>query len=278
VTRHNKKRNVGLIYELLIRRLSKAIVENDTKKTKLVQGILHNRFQQGTELYKEFRLFNAIVKTSDVSDSIAYRIIDEAKRAATDHDPVALDREKSLLIKDINHKINEQNFYDVKIENYTALASMQQLLNSWRDESISDIHECAKHEKTVHSWLVRESAEKPLESHKTQSVNDLTFKVMQEKFERKYSNDLSNNQAKMLRLYCEGKQDELRSVMSTTIKETNEQINAYSKKGKDRFLLEKVKSVNELMSTHDFACDAVGVAKVLTLEQLATQLKEITDV
>ena len=70
MARHNKKRNVGLIYELLIRRLSRAVVEQDNSKIRTVKQIINTRFKPGTELYKEFRLFNAITSTNSVSDQI----------------------------------------------------------------------------------------------------------------------------------------------------------------------------------------------------------------
>ena len=39
---HNKKRNVGIIYEQLLRTISKSLVEGDTKKANLVKSIIHN--------------------------------------------------------------------------------------------------------------------------------------------------------------------------------------------------------------------------------------------
>ena len=37
MARHNKKRNVGLVYELLVRRLAQAVVEQDRQKIKSVK-------------------------------------------------------------------------------------------------------------------------------------------------------------------------------------------------------------------------------------------------
>ena len=272
MARHNKKRNVGLIYELLIHRLSKAVVENDKKTIETVQKIISTRFQKGTELYKEFRLFNALAKTADVSEQLAFRILNEAKVASVDHDPRRLDREKSLLIKDINHRLNETNFYDTKILNYPVLASAQQLFNNWRS-SDSNIIEVAKHEATLQQWLMRESKTHDIASEKTPEVNDLTLQLMQEKFEAKYGNSLTESQSNILKLYCEGNENELTTAIEKVKRNVSTQIKKYSKKATDRFLLEKVSKAHNVITESKFSSDADAISRVMLLDQLAAELK-----
>ena len=272
MARHNKKRNVGLIYELLIHRLSKAVVENDKKTIETVQGIISTRFQKGTELYKEFRLFNALVKTADVSEQLAFRILNEAKKASVDHNPHRLDREKSLLIKDINHRLNETSFYDTKISNYPVLASAQQLFNNWRS-SDSNILEVAKHEATLQQWLMRENLAHDIASEKTPEVNDLTFQLMQEKFEAKYGSSLTKNQSSILKLYCEGNERELATAIESVKRNVSAQIKKYSKKATDRFLLEKVSKAHNVITGSKFSSDADAISRVMLLDQLAAELK-----
>ena len=60
MSNHNKKRNVGLIYEQLIRYASKCILEGKTDRAEIAMQIMKEHFRPGTELYKEFRLFNAL--------------------------------------------------------------------------------------------------------------------------------------------------------------------------------------------------------------------------
>ena len=278
MARHNKKRNVGLIYELLIHRLSKAVVENDKKTVKTVQGIIQNRFQKGTELYKEFRLFNAIVKTSGMSEQLAFRILNEAKTASADHDPSRLDREKSLLIKDINHKLNESSFYDTKVSNYPVLASAQQLFNNWRNTEGSNIAEVAKHESTLQQWLMRESVDKTIDDQKTPNVNDLTFQLMQEKFQAKYGNSLSETQNRILKLYCEGNEAELANVIEGVKQSVGRQVKKYANKSRDKFLLEKVSKAHNVISETTFSSNAEAVSRVMLLDQLAAELKGMSDV
>ena len=126
---HNKKRNTALLYEFLVRTIASALVEGDKKTSSTALKILRRYFKPGTQLYKEFRLFNALVKTTVSSSAVTSSIIAEAKAAAQTADIVALDREKSLLIRSINHALNIDNFYDHPVSEYRTYATIQTLLN-----------------------------------------------------------------------------------------------------------------------------------------------------
>jgi len=278
MARHNKKRNVGLVYELLVRRLAQAVVEQDRQKIRVVKKIIESRFRQGTELYKEFRLFNALTSTNDVPDQIAYRILDEAKTASKDHNSKSLDIEKSRLIKDINHSLNEVMFFNTKIDNYAVYASAQQLFNSWRS-SRQNISEIAKHETTIHSWLIQGKNEQSIDDHKTKDVNDVTVRVMQEKFEKKYGSSLSNEQTILLKLFCEGNHLKILGYMNEITQALQSQMlktkNAMSS---DRFLLEKVMKINTTTAAKAESCDVNEVSKAMALAQLLTELREFENV
>ena len=114
---HNKKRNVGIIYEQLILTVSKSIINNDIKLAEAAKRIIKKYFRPGTELYKEFRLFNSLIKTHINSESLATRIIQEAKFAAKQHRTKILEREKSALIKSINYTFG-RDFYKQYIKEY----------------------------------------------------------------------------------------------------------------------------------------------------------------
>ena len=64
MTKHNKKRNVGLVYEMLLRFITESIISNNEILAKKAIKIIERRFDKNTELYKEFRLFNALAKST----------------------------------------------------------------------------------------------------------------------------------------------------------------------------------------------------------------------
>ena len=118
---HNKKRNSLLIYEFLVRAISRSLIEDDKKKSSIALKILRKHFKPGTELYKEFRLMNALAKTTVSSEHVAASILKEAKSATVKFDRQKLDREKSILIRNINHMINDENFYDQHVNEYRKI-------------------------------------------------------------------------------------------------------------------------------------------------------------
>ena len=60
--RHNKKRNVGIIYEQLSQAFSEALVERNQKKAMLVKKIIDDHYGKDGEIFKEFKIFNALLK------------------------------------------------------------------------------------------------------------------------------------------------------------------------------------------------------------------------
>jgi len=200
---HNKKRNSILIYEFLVRTISRALIENDKKKSSAALKILRRHFKPGTELYREFRIMNALFKTTVSSEHVAGSILREAKTAAAAIDFSALDRQKSLLIKAINHTLNDDQFYDQQISEYRTFATIQTLLNEWRSQE-KDIETLAKFEDHLVKWLVTEKAETPDSTitEDTGGTSRLLMKVMTKKLNEKYSGVLNEQQKSLVKAYA----------------------------------------------------------------------------
>ena len=118
MTKHNKKRNVGIIYELMLRHISNCLIEGNMSGVKKATAILEKRFNNQTELYKEFRIFNAIATSTVKNTEIAAAILTESKAAVGRFDEKKLHKEKSDLIRDINYQIKDASFYYRTIPNY----------------------------------------------------------------------------------------------------------------------------------------------------------------
>jgi len=203
-SKHSKKRNVGLLYEFLVRLISKSLVEGDQQKSTDALQTLKRFFKPESELYKEFRLLHALMKTEVSNTTVAASIIAEAKNASRQHDSEKLDREKSFLIKHINHKLNEDGtFWDQPIAEYRMLATVQTLINDWRLGDGVAMQRVAQYEDQLTKWLT-EARVKPQvheELTGTPGENRLVFKLMMKKLNEKYSLALSNDQRSILKEY-----------------------------------------------------------------------------
>ena len=158
---HNKKRNVGIIYELLLRAVSAAIVENDKTRAQRALDIIEKHYSKTTELYKEYRLFNALVKSTVSDTPVAAAVLSEAKSAARRADHRKLDHEKSILIREINHNLQDKEFYQRRVPDYRYYATVQNLLNEWSQGDRSDLTKMVMLEgQVVQHLLMQKSDEK----------------------------------------------------------------------------------------------------------------------
>ena len=273
---HNKKRNVGLIYEQLLRQMSVCLVEKDEKKLKIVKNILTKHFKPGTELYKEFRLFNALAKTTLPSESLATRVLGEARRAAQESNSKNLSREKSALIKEINCNLNDSQFYNQKIPLYREYATIQVLLNDWR--SGSNIKRIAEYETKVYEMLLKEKKDLNLKDQSNQSINKLTVKLMLEKFNKKYNQFLNEEQVKIIKNYVFFTNEEMNSYLEGLKVSTIAELHRYRKKCDNEVLLEKIEKVIENINfLNESTTEDDSIAKFLLISKLKEEIKEKKD-
>lgn len=222
---HNKKRNTGLLYEFLVAIISRALVGGDQKASTQALRILRRHFKPGSELYKEFRLIHALRRTTVSSESVAASILQEAKHAARSHDVRELDRQKSLLIRDINHLIKDENFYDQQVAEYRFLATVQTLLNDWRCRDV-DLERLAQYEDQLVKHLTTErpvgtDSELPEE---TPGEARLLMKVMMKKLNEKYSGILNDDQKALVRAYAFSTANDDASSIRLKLVETKDRL------------------------------------------------------
>ena len=199
---HNKKRNAGLLYEFLVRHMSNALLHNEMEKHSQAYKIALKHFSSGTELYREFRVFNALIQTNGLSEGVASRIISEAKSAICAQDDLVLEREKSVLIKDINYTCGK-GVYKYKVPNYKKFATIQQIFNEWRKPN-ADLGRLAKFEQQLHQWLLESKppqAAKTLDEHLDSNVSDLVLRIANKKLTEKYAKHLTGEQCAIMNDY-----------------------------------------------------------------------------
>ena len=277
---HNKKRNSILLYEFLVSSISKSLVEDDKRKSSAALKILKRHFKKGTNLYKEFRLLNSLIKTSVTSPQVASRILKEAKDAAIKLDTAVLDREKSLLIRNINHTINNDNsFYDQHINEYRMCATIQQLINEWQSED-TDITKIAEYEDQLVHWLLlpKKNVSEHTISEESSGTSRLLMAVMSKKLNEKYSNVLNEQQKNIIKAYAltsmssdtnqiAQRLEEVRSDLSASIDSYIEQI-----KDLPHLKSKLVETKQELMSENFEKIDDALITKFMIYSKLNLEL------
>lgn len=272
--KHNKKRNVGLLFAQLSQYISEALVEGKVNKAKTAIDILQKHFVPGSELFKEFRLFRAMMITEVPASSLASSIISEAKGAARKLDIKVLTQQKSALIKDINYVLGEGNFYSRRVQDYKQFATVQTLLSQWRSTT-PDIVVSSKFEGELHSYLLKEKKSEQLEDLRTPQANRLVIEIMHKKIEEKFGDSFSTSQQELLREYVFSENDtkSFRVKLARIKNDTLSSLSDHELICENSVLskqLDEVKRAVHSLDVESFNDDSIS--KYLTLMKLTEEL------
>lgn len=276
---HNKKRNAGIIYELLVRAVSAYLVENNKKKAQVALDILSHHFNKKTELYKEFRIFHALSKSTVQDSSIAAAILSESKQSSRRIDANKLDKEKSLLIKEINHTLNDPDFYYRSVPSYRELATIQTLVNTWREGDRSNLTEMVLLETKMVEFLTQSKTQQAPDVEVNPNADALVVKLMNEKFNNKYANKLTKEQKDLIQDYVFSLQSNTHEFISERARNIQiksvENLQELKNVEKNPIILEKIDNVMTQIQDIDFVTlNDDKIAKLMTLNQLISEIKE----
>ena len=276
MNKHNKKRNVGIVYEQLVSSVSRATVEGDSARANAALKIIKRYFAPGTELYREFRLVTALTNTQVKSDALASRILEETKAAARNYSIERLRSEKSKLIAEINRTFDRDTFYRTPVRDYRLLATIGSLIEEWRSPS-ADVDRRLQFEARLHEHLLTERPAEPEATDlRTPNVNDLTVKLMREAFNKKFGSTLNESQRRLLQAIAlnemdQGLEAELRSQRGTALKA----LELYRSQCDSTVVKQKIPRVLEALTALDPGDTSDrNIAKFMTVSQLCDELME----
>jgi DNA-binding ferritin-like protein (Dps family) len=264
---------VGIIYEQLLLHAAAALVENDHKTASKCTSIIKKYYRPGTEIFKEFRLFQALLNTTVLTESLGIRLIQEARRGVHIFSPRQLEIEKSALIREINKTLDDPTFFNQQIKEYRMYATLQTLMNDWRKEDEANLSRVIDYESKLLEWM-KKGKEKPktLDELTTNDISSLTVKVMNEKFEKKWGDKLNETQKSLIRDYIHGNVDErmLESIRNRTIRG----LRRLAESTDNQTLIEKLDDVKKLVESADpKKLDDTGIVKFMQLTQLYQELE-----
>ena len=272
---HNKKRNVGIVYEQLVATVTRAMIDDNAETVTKSLKLLKKHFAQGTELYREFRLFNALLQTHVTSEALASRILQETKYASSQYDIRKLRSEKSDLINEINRVFDKNTFYNTPVKNYKILATIHVLMEEWR-KSEADVVKRVKYESNLHEWLLVPKETVIVEELKTPNINDLTVKLMRNSFNKKFGKELNENQRELVKsLVFECDKEKIVKRMTEQKNTVLKLLSSYELKCDSKYVKSKIpQSIVMLESLDTVDTTDKNIAKFLTVAQLCDELLE----
>ena len=190
--KHNKKRNTAFIFEVLIRELTKSIVEQNQDKKKLILRMIKENFKGNTLLAKDLEIYKMILETREVERLIAEKMVFEAKILKSSINHKKLFEEQGELIENINKHLDPEVFNNF-VPNYKDLATVFQIFHPKTKAKQRILLES----QMVGKMLSEEEREKEL----LKPIDNLTYKTFVKKFNEKYNDSLLSEQKNLLKTY-----------------------------------------------------------------------------
>ena len=205
--KHSKFKNTGVLFELLVRQITLEVLNGDKKET--AKNIVKEFFAPNTELNKELRLYDILLKEKYGSETKADRLVETVCDAHAKLNQSTLSKEKFNLIKEVSAKFDIEQFLSSPITNYKVLASIYKVFESKR-ESNYDIKDIFNSKITLIENITSKPSQKLkptedtklIETYKQQDkdLRLLTYKILVETFNKKYTN-LDDSQKNLLKEY-----------------------------------------------------------------------------
>jgi ribosomal protein S17E len=270
---HNKKRNVGVIYEVLVRYIAECMIEKRNDEKRIASRILKRYYTQGTEVFKEYRLFKSLVETTVSTESVANSILTEAKKAAKTFDEEKLKKEKSNLIREINYQLSSDKIYNIRIDDYKLYATIQTCLNEWKQIASSDLTLLAEYENRLMNRLISTKSSPDPYFDKMKDVDNFVVKLMAEKFNERYNDSLDDAQRSLLRSYVFSNNNNNISLKMNELRSNSlSKLEGYDTSSE--YVMSKVNEVKQKILEQDFnIVNDESVKRSLTLIQLMKQLE-----
>lgn len=127
--KHNKKRNTAFLYEALVRRVTKCVLEEQRQEKEELVSVIKSFFGKGKILSEELTLYQAVLDSEKHSHAFVERIVTESKSRYSSLSRERVFSEQSKLISVINKNYGK-DFYNSHVSNYRALATLSSIFNN----------------------------------------------------------------------------------------------------------------------------------------------------
>lgn len=197
---HNKKRNLGLVYEFLSREVTEAVVGKDKMRAAEALNIMSEHLSEGRPLYPELSLHRQVVATRGVSERLARRIVDELKAAGIRASATRqiVENAKAALIHEMNRALGRDVFDRYRIPDYTAHASVNILMTRGIGGRLDEGVELARVEDHLIEFLTGAPIEGP---RYDRDASLYAYRTAIGLFESEYGRELTAPQSELLREY-----------------------------------------------------------------------------
>ena len=277
--KHNKFRNTGILFELLVRKITADTMSNhDSKAVSLIKKYFVN-----TELSKENKLYQSLSKTQNISEAKAESIISTILEINKSLNQVKLAKEKYNLIKEIKSNFDIDDFFKAKINNYKLLSSTYTLLeanlfpSNHIDTILTSKMNILEHIAQINLITTPQPTVSEFETL-DKGTRSLVYKIMLEKFNTRF-NTLSDEQKDVLKEYIHNISNttNLKKYVDTKFTSLKDSLIKFLPKIEDATIKIKVNEtinlINPILESKTVKDD--NIVALLQYQELYSELKKI---
>jgi hypothetical protein len=278
--KHSKYKNTGILFELLVRRIT-ADTLNDGQSPAL--NIIKEFFVK-TELGKELKLYEALNKNTQLHESRANLLVQTLLESSFKLNRSILRREKYNLINEIKKYYNLEEFFKTKLPNYKAYASFYNLLEINNTPEIINPDLIISNKVTLLEYLCSDKIDETKVKDDLitefqaydKDLRILTYRILLEKFNGKYSN-LNSYQKEILKEFITSVDStpKLKTFYNSKIQEFKIELNELVNNVNDKVIEIKLKEVLPLIVELDKNTTITNdhIVNLLQYSELIEELK-----
>lgn len=207
--RHSKFRNTGILFELLTKQVTADIIAG--RDTSSAKDLLYKYFRESTELGREWQLYSTLLNEKIKDDCHAERFFNVVVEARKKLNNRQLTQLKYNLIKEIKETYPIEEMLKAPVRNYKVLASIYKVFEDVVSPDCKfDVNEVYQSKNCIVEHIIDKpkiarSEDELLNYYQlqTEDIRLLTFKLLLEKFNTKYSTILDEEQKIILKEYIE---------------------------------------------------------------------------
>ena len=262
--KHNKIKNTGILFELLVRRVATDVL--DGKSDSFAVRLMREHFHPKSELGKELQLYRLFFNAPTLSESKAFNMLDLIVQRRKSLNERLVATQKFNLIKAIKANCDLKEFMNGRVPSYKVYASIYKLFEA--SEEIMEVQDIVKSRFLVvehlkgeikEEQIIKENAYVSTLREQDEEIRMLSYKLLLEKFNDKYNN-FTTKQKTLLREYINKGTDvePLKKYIGVEAQSLVKSINKLAK---------KVKNEVTRIKLHEVAAQLTSIAQKPTIKE-----------